>query len=244
MSSIPILCYHNVGSAPARSQYKLLYVTPERLARQLWIMRRLGLRAVSLGEALPQLRSSTRSNLVILTFDDGYVDTVAEALPILQQYRCTATCYLISDLIGMHNRWDCELLQEKKALMTRRQADQWLAAGMEIGSHSCSHPRLHTLHAEAAQSEIASSRAALRALFGIAIDHFAYPFGGITDATVAQVKRAGYTTAVGLATGVVGRGKDLYRLPRILVNGEHGLARLLLRVTRSYADLRLWRRSA
>jgi peptidoglycan/xylan/chitin deacetylase (PgdA/CDA1 family) len=244
MSGVPILCYHNVGSAPAGSQYRLLYVTPEKLARQLWMMRRLGLRGVSLGEGLLHLHSNTRSNVVILTFDDGYVDTVTEALAILQEYGCTATCYLISDLIGTHNRWDCELLQEKKALMTRRQVDQWLAAGMEIGSHSCSHPRLQALHEDAAQSEITTSRAALRALFGVAIDHFAYPFGGFTDVTVEQVKRAGYRTAVGLAAGVVGTGEDLYRLPRIIVNGEHGLARLLLRVTRAYAESRLWRRSA
>ncbi len=244
MARIPILCYHNVAPAPAGSRFKLLYVPPEKFARQLWLLRRLGLRGVSLCEGLAHLCSNTRSNLVILTFDDGYVDTVTEALPILREYGCTATCYLVSDAIGTYNSWDCELLQERKALMTRQQVDRWLAAGMEIGSHSRSHPRLEAVDAEAAHSEIAASRAALRAAFGVAIDHFAYPFGAFTDATVELVKRAGYRSAVGVAPGVVGPRHDLYRLPRILVDGEHGWGGLLLRVARAYGNSRLRRRRA
>src|SRR5215471_6290669 len=103
MSRIPILCYHNVGEAPATCRFKLLYVTPEKLARQLWMLRRLGLRGVSLCEGMPHLYSNTRSNRVVLTFDDGFVDTVAAALPILKEYGCTATCYLVSDAIGSCN---------------------------------------------------------------------------------------------------------------------------------------------
>jgi peptidoglycan/xylan/chitin deacetylase (PgdA/CDA1 family) len=238
MSRIPILCYHNVGAVPAASRFPLLYMTPDKLARQLWMIRRLGLRGVSMSEGMPQLCSSARSNLVILTFDDGFVDTVTDALPILREYGCTATCYLVSDAIGKYNSWDHELRRETKALMTRQQVDQWLAAGMEIGSHSCSHPRLQALDAEAAQGEISASRAALRALFDASIDHFAYPYGGFTEVTVELVKRAGYRSAVGVALGVAGPMDDPYRLPRVLVNGERAWWRLLPRIARAYGASR------
>ena len=235
MSRVPILCYHNVGSAPAHSRFKLLYVTPEKLAQQLWILRRLGLRGVSLSEGMSQLQGDRRgSKLVVLTFDDGYADTLTEALPVLREYGCTATCYLVSSAMGTYNSWDCELLEERKPLMTRQQVVQWLAAGMEIGSHSCSHPRLHQLDASAAEQEIVTSRDALRTSFGVPVDHFAYPFGSFNDATIALVRRAGYRSAVSVAPGVATAADDPYRLPRFLVNGEQGWARHLLRIARAY----------
>jgi peptidoglycan/xylan/chitin deacetylase (PgdA/CDA1 family) len=94
---------------------------------------------------------------VVLTFDDGYADTLTEALPLLKQYGCTATCYLVSDAIGGYNTWDAGFLQEKKQLMSHAQAQEWLAAGMEIGSHSC-YPRLPDLEHEALEREVAGSR--------------------------------------------------------------------------------------
>ena len=44
MSALPILCYHNVAFAPPEARFKLLYVSPDKFERQLWTLRRLGLR--------------------------------------------------------------------------------------------------------------------------------------------------------------------------------------------------------
>jgi peptidoglycan/xylan/chitin deacetylase (PgdA/CDA1 family) len=243
MSKIPILCYHNIGRGPRAGQFKLLYTSAEKFERQLWTMRRLGLRGVSVRDGLPQLHCKTRSNLLMITFDDGYLDTATQALPLLISNGFTATCYLVSDAIGTHNRWDAELLQDDKPLMTHAQVQQWLAAGMEIGSHSCSHPRLGELGAEAAEREIAGSRAALHAAFGVAVEHFAYPYGSFSGATAELVRRAGYLSAVTVVPGIAGASDDRYRLPRILVDGESGWWKFLLQVATPYEDLRHRRRS-
>ena len=65
----------------------MLYVDPAMFERQLWAIQRLGLRGVSMSEGLPRLRDKTRSDLVILTFDDGYTDTLNEAAPLLRALR-------------------------------------------------------------------------------------------------------------------------------------------------------------
>jgi peptidoglycan/xylan/chitin deacetylase (PgdA/CDA1 family) len=243
MSALPILCYHNVATAPGDAPYKLLYVSPDRFEQQLWTLRRLGLRGVSTGEGITRLRNATARGCVVFTFDDGYTDTLTTAAPLLQRYGFSATCYVVSGAIGTYNRWDADYLQEQKPLMSREQLDQWLAAGMEVGSHSCTHPRLHELPQDAALYEIAESRAALRNTLGVPIEHFAYPFGYVSAAIVELVRRAGYSSAVTVLPGVARASDDQLRLPRILVNGERSVWRFLLHVATPYESLRRRRRT-
>ena len=238
MSRVPILCYHNIGPAPAGERFALLHVAEAKLERQLWTLRRLGLRGVSMTEGLAHLGGGGSRGRVVLTFDDGYLDTLTAALPLLRRYGCTATCYVVSDCIGGHNRWDDGQGRERQALMTREQIGQWLEAGMEIASHSCSHPWLQKLSAPEAAREIADSRVSLQRMFGVAVDHFAYPFGGLTASTIELVKRCGYASAVTTEPGIARRGDDVHRLPRLLVDGRRGLARFLLQVATPFEDLR------
>lgn len=238
MSRLPILCYHNVAEAPREAPFKLLYVSPEKFERQLWTLRRLGLQGVSMSEGLARLRTATSRGCVVLTFDDGYADTLTTAAPLLKHYGIRATCYIVSDALGTYNRWDADHVRERKPLMSREQLGHWLAAGMEVGSHSLSHPRLQQVPHAVAQHEIADSRAALRNLLGVPIEHFAYPFGAFTADIVACVRRAGYSSAVTVRPGIARAADDPLRLPRILVNGEHGLWKFLLHVAGPYERFR------
>ena len=243
MSALPILSYHNVAMAPKDAPVKLLYVSPDRFERQLWTLRRLGLRGVSTSEGIARLRNGTSRGCVVFTFDDGYADTLTVAAPLLQRYGFGATCYVVSGALGSYNRWDAEYLRERKPLMSRNQLDQWLAAGMEVGSHSHSHQRLHELPHDVARYEITESRTALRNMLGVPIEHFAYPFGHFTADIVELVRHAGYSSAMTLLRGLAQASDDRLRLPRILVNGEHGLWKFLLHVATPYERLRRRRRA-
>jgi len=238
MSALPILGYHNVAMAPKDALFKLLYVSPDRFERQLWALRRLGLRGVSTSEGIARLNNGTSRAYVVITFDDGYADTLDAAAPLLKSYGFRATCYVVSNAVGTYNSWDAELLRESKPLMRRDQLEQWLAAGMEVGSHSVSHRRLLELPQDAARCEIAESRIALRNMLGVQIDHFAYPFGHFTADTVELVRAAGYSSAMTVVPGVARTSDDRLRLPRILVNGERGLWKFLLQVATPYENLR------
>jgi peptidoglycan/xylan/chitin deacetylase (PgdA/CDA1 family) len=238
MSALPILCYHNVAIAPEDAGFKLLYVSPDKFERQLWTLRRLGLRGVSIGEAFARLRNGTARGCVAFTFDDGYADTLTAAAPLLTRYGFRATCYVVSSALGTYNRWDAKYLGETKPLMSRAQLEKWLADGMEVGSHSYSHQRLHELPPDAARYEVAESRAALHHMLGVPIEHFAYPFGDFTADTVELVRSAGYTSAVTVLPGMARVSDDQLRLPRILVNGERGLWHFLLHVATPYEGLR------
>lgn len=91
---------------------------------------------------------------------------------------------------------------------------------IDIGAHTITHPRLSTLSARQQHDEIAGSRVQLEQLLERSIPLFAYPFGGpddVTAETVAMTREAGFRAACMNVPGVVGKGADIFRLPRAYV---------------------------
>jgi len=98
-----------------------------------------------------------------------------------------------------------------------------VAAGVDIGAHTLSHPILTTLSADSAAHEIAKSRATLEEGLESEVKHFAYPNGpnvsaNHDDRVVAAVKAAGFDSASTSLNGSFSQSDDRYRLPRIPIS--------------------------
>jgi peptidoglycan/xylan/chitin deacetylase (PgdA/CDA1 family) len=238
MNRVPILAYHNVEHAPSNVRLQRLYVTPQQFEWQLRTLRRLGFRGVSISEVLAALSVRTESRVVGVTFDDGYLDNLTVAMPILQKYGFTATCYVVSNCIGTYNQWDAERLGVRKPLMSGAQLKQWADAGMEVGSHTGTHPRLDGLDPESVHEEVAGSRTALGRLLGREVKHFCYPFGRFVPAVADYVRMAGYQSAVSTQRGIACASDDRYSLPRVSVHGDSSFIKFLLKVATRYEDLK------
>ncbi len=154
-AAVPILMYHNVARAPRHLRiYRSLYVAPGAFARQLALLNRAGYRGLSMADAMPYLTGERRGRVAVITLDDGYVDNLQHALPVLRRHGFTATCYAVSGALGSHNHWDADRLGIDKPVMTADQLRAWLAAGMEVGAHSRSHPRLTRCSDAALRDEV------------------------------------------------------------------------------------------
>ena len=238
MQQLRILMYHNVGTPPVGARMQKLYVSTDNFDRQCWLLRRLGMRGVAMGEGLRALRTGGAQNLAVLSFDDGYADNLTEAAPILRAYGFQATCYVVSGAVGGHNSWDAQQLAVAKPLMDQSAIGQWLACGNEIGSHSVSHPRLTELDRASAMHEIADSRRELQRITGTPVDHFCYPYGDHDQLSMELVRDAGYVSAVTTRRGPALPGSDPFRLPRISVNRGRGLFKFALHAATPYSWLR------
>lgn len=238
MSGIPILMYHQIDEPPPRgTPLRGLVVSPGAFARQMFLLKLLGYRGLSMRDLEPYLRGEQQGKVVGLTFDDGYQNNLRHALPILQRYGHTATIYAVSDMMGGRNVWD-EGLVAQKPLMNLDEWRAWRDAGMDIGSHTRSHAYLNELEADAAQQEIAGSRQELEQQLGSPVRHFCYPYGQFSPEHAAFARQAGYTTATTTARGRVHPGDDPYTLRRIMVACSTNLIQFAAKVLTAYEDKR------
>ena len=238
---LAILNYHNVGEPPVGIHLARLYVAAEVFARQLWWLRRVGYEGVTLSEGWRRLRAGRAGRTVAITFDDGYADNVTLALPILKEFSCRATCFVVSERLASYNLWDADALGGRKATMTEAELGQWLAADCEVGSHTRTHPDLTRLSRETIMEELVGSRQTLRQLTGESVPSFCYPYGRHNSEVSWCVARAGYELAVTAARGRAAETDPPLALPRLSIGRRNGLVKFLLKATTPYADVgRLW----
>jgi peptidoglycan/xylan/chitin deacetylase (PgdA/CDA1 family) len=169
-SPIPILVYHQISEAPPRgAPFRGLYVAPKAFARQMALLGLLGYQGLSMSALLPYLRGEKSGKVVGITFDDGYLNNLTEALPVLQRHGFSATCYAVSNLLGKTNEWDREIGIAQVPLMNANQLRQWVAGGQEVGSHTQNHVRLLQSDASAALAEMTQDKATLEDLLAMPV---------------------------------------------------------------------------
>jgi peptidoglycan/xylan/chitin deacetylase (PgdA/CDA1 family) len=135
--SIPILTYHQIAEAPLPgAPFRSLYVTPERFKQQLTWLQRFGYQGLSMRDLMPYLKGEKQGKVVGITLDDGYLNNYTDAMPLLLQHGFTATCYVVSQLLGRSNEWDHAIGIRPALLMGAQQIKGWADAGMEIGAIS------------------------------------------------------------------------------------------------------------
>ncbi|NTU85296.1 MAG: polysaccharide deacetylase family protein, partial [Chloroflexales bacterium] len=185
-----------------------LSVTPEQFSAQLDWLHAAGYQAIRMDAMAACMRGEgpCPARAVALTFDDGYLDAYTTALPILQQYGYSATFYIVSGFVGQpgYMGWD-----EIRALRS---------AGMEIGSHSLTHPDLTTLGLDDLRAQVAQSGAEIAAAIGAPVVSFCYPSGRFNDTIIAVTGESGYTSAT--TTISDGPQDNPFTLPRLRIPGD------------------------
>ncbi len=98
VGGVVVLLYHRVAS-PKRDP-QLLAVSPDHFEEHLNVLRHLG-RVVSLEQAERDLRAGRcPRRTFVVTFDDGYVDNLTHAKPILEKNDAAATVFVPSGHVG------------------------------------------------------------------------------------------------------------------------------------------------
>lgn len=223
---VPVLMYHKIAPRPRRVRLKGLYVTPAHFARQLAELGEGGFVSCGLTEAMQVGAAGQR---VALTFDDGFRNVLQNALAPLAERRWRALQFLVPNCIGQWNQWDLRDGEAPEALMDAAEVRDWLGAGHAIGSHSLTHARLTRLTLRDAREEIFASKKKLEDAFGVAVEHFCYPYGDWNEPVRELVIEAGYRTACTTEFGVNTSATPPFTLHRITVRHPTRTLRMLKR---------------
>lgn len=225
---VPILMYHRIADIPGDRNS----LSPVKFAEQLDYLSSQGFHTVSLQDVHAYYTTGKKlpSKPVLLTFDDGYEDNLSVALPLLAARNMMATVFPISDWVGKPNDWE-NFGKPPAVTMNWEQLQKWLNAGMEIGSHTVSHPFLTQLSGEALQSELTQSKDTLSSRLSISADFLCYPYGDYSAQVITAAKEAQYKGALAIYDKAPLWNLDLYALPRIPISSRQPLWEFAIKVS-------------
>ena len=233
-----VLMYHSISDPT--DAHDALCTSPERFEAQMSYLGRRGLRGVSVRELRRAMYAGDARGMVGLTFDDGYEDFLDSALPMLERLGFSATVFVVAGMLGGENTWDHRGLPRVRLRLAGAEGVREISErGMEVGSHTITHPRLSGLDEEALVHEVDQSRQMLTELVGTSIDGLCYPYGNLDGRAVRAVRRAGYAYAVGTKRSI---SYGVYDWPRVYVGEKDSPLRLGMKL-RANSSITLAKRS-
>jgi peptidoglycan/xylan/chitin deacetylase (PgdA/CDA1 family)/2-polyprenyl-3-methyl-5-hydroxy-6-metoxy-1,4-benzoquinol methylase/GT2 family glycosyltransferase len=217
---LPILVYHAIASAGPRelTRYR---VTPEAFEEHLSYLRDAGYYGIHLEEwhaAMAEHRPLP-GRAVVITVDDGYLDFLMCAWPLLKQYGFPATVFLVAERVGGVNSWD-GIYGERLPLLGWNDIRRLRDEGINFGSHSTTHTFLTALSPAEIVYEAARSRAILQRELGEPVSAFAYPYGDEDHVVQHIIGACGYTFGLTCRSARAGLWESLLALPRIEILGS------------------------
>ena len=218
---VRILAYHGIERSPTNP----FAVSVEDFERQIaYVTEHYDV--IDLDTFLRWMRGehTSRKQMVVLTFDDGFKNNLSFAAPILEKYGAPATFFLIG----------CKLDGGDQRFMTDREASQLLESDLfRIGSHSLNHCSVARVSDAQRNEEIGTSKSVLEAKLNSDVTFFCYPYGTFNDfdqRCAESLRQHGYSLACTSVNGTNFKGTDLFKLRRTKVewsDDEKTFARLL-----------------
>jgi peptidoglycan/xylan/chitin deacetylase (PgdA/CDA1 family) len=221
-----VLCYHAISDDWPHA----LATGPATFERQLRAVLARGYRPGSAAQAV-----EGRARVLHITFDDAFI-SIDRALPILEGLGLRATVFACTGYADGGRPLDVpELADDAARLPHELETMDWDALrslgerGIDVQSHTVSHPHLPRLGDEELRRELSESRERLEAELGRRVGLLAYPFGDEDQRVRAAARAAGYDAAFALPGRT--RNPDRYALPRVGVYLRDGVVRASVKTT-------------
>ena len=210
-----VLCYHIVETP----QDPRMEISREAFHQQMRYLSMTGYNIIPLRQLYEYVsgkRASIPRNSVVITIDDGWRSTYTEVFPEMQKLGFPFTVFIYPRIIG----------QTSHAL-SWKQVKEMSDAGVDIESHSFSHPfltkRRHTGiddrdYYRWLDQELEGSKKTIERETGHTVSFLAYPYGDYDHYLVAACARAGYTAALTCDYGRVRKASDPLRMKRFVID--------------------------
>jgi peptidoglycan/xylan/chitin deacetylase (PgdA/CDA1 family) len=177
-----ILCYHSIG----QPEMGVNDVTPAQFCRHINLAVKAGYRFVPAAK-IAQTGGGPKD--LAITFDDGFKSVQSHAAPILREHGIPWTLFVVSKWSDHRETWAENLVLHWRAL------ERLLADGVQIGSHSATHPDFSKIGTQQMASELCDSRRAIERELGFSPTSFAIPLGQSMNwppAAAHAAREAGY----------------------------------------------------
>lgn len=216
---IPILLYHNIPlEKSARSEY-YMSTTQKQFEKQISGLKDLGYTFITYEDLIKYNNNELAlpEYVVLLTFDDGYLDNYENAFPILKKYNIPATIFVIDNCVGAPGYFSWE------------QAKEMENSGLvSIHTHGKTHIPYGDESAEIVRDYISYAQSNLETQLGHPVAKiFAYPYGSCSETSINTLADLGFVQNLLEDRPNPSETLDMSRLVRIFAKQHYSLETLL-----------------
>ena len=217
---IKVLMYHRVLAKKPEKKSRWHYVTVPEFRKQMNMIDRLGYTPITFSDyqLFVERKLTLPSKPIIITFDDGYLDTLENAIPVLLELNMRAVIFVMGDRKLKTALWDelddfdfCPLMSDEQIRTVQNM-------GFEIGAHSLDHVALTDLSEKDVIYEVSRSKKEIEDVLEKPIHTFSYPYGSVNDKIKKIVSDAGFLFACGVYSGSVNFSQSAMDFRRLAVN--------------------------
>lgn len=207
-AGLRILMYHSVGGQAYGDSLGNYTITPKKFAQHMDALR--SFQGVSIVPLRLEAIGGAQANIAI-SFDDGYLDNLYFAAPILIERGMPFTVFVSSRFVqeqhtGFLNSKDLRELAELPGVM--------------IGAHGKTHVPLAKCDDLTLANELADSKRYLEDITGRPVSTMSYPYGVVDRRVRDAVSSAGYRLAACSHIGMNQAGCDPLLLARTTIFGQ------------------------
>lgn len=201
-----VLMYHAIGSPALGDKLRLFSLAPLLFESQLNHLATCYREQIH--PLIPDFLPSDDALQLAITFDDGYLDNLTVAAPLLVDRGLPFTVFVIADHVrDQRNGFlDPVSLRELATL-----------PGVTIGAHGASHHQLTRCDDRALRSELVDSRRYLEDVIGRPVLTMSYPHGAVDRRVSKATADAGYRQAACSYADINRPGRDPLLLGRTAV---------------------------
>jgi glycosyltransferase involved in cell wall biosynthesis/peptidoglycan/xylan/chitin deacetylase (PgdA/CDA1 family) len=229
-----IFCYHSISDlkgAPIVEEYG---IPPKQFRQQLKTLKRLGFHFIDAEELIRFFhgKGGVPQKAALITFDDCYQDILDNALPILKEMGIPAVAFAISQCLGGSNQWDVKHGAPQMKLLDAVGLKELEQGGIEIGTHSRTHPMLNQISPEQVFTEVVSSIIDLKSVGLKTPRLLAYPYGEYDEVVQQVVQSSNIKAAFTVEPRLVTPASNHLQVPRIEIFRKDSGLRFIWKILR------------
>jgi len=227
-NGLRVLMYHAIGSPALGDSLGLFSLSAQRFSEHMTL-----LSAWQDGTVVDFCQTALAQNgcRIAITFDDGYLDNLEVAAPVLVALGLPFTVFVTSEFVRNN---------AKGFLSSAALRDLAALPGARIGAHGASHIALSQCDDQTLRDELVSSRHYLEDVIGREVNTMAYPYGAADRRVRAAAEAAGYRLGACSLAGTNDSGRDPLLLARTEIV-SHDNKRVFSQKLRGDWDWYRWR---
>ena len=254
--TIAALMYHHFSLNS--ESLNTVTVHPDTFHEQLKALKENGYTPIRQQDLLEFMKSDTGARLpeksVLITIDDGYESNYAFAFPAIVEEQFYATIFAVTANLNKKTKYSSritwpqarEMVQSGRILMQSHTYESHHYGKTAAGDKEAAvatvpimvEGQLETKeqYKERVRADLLKAKNVLEGELHSHVFTFAYPYGRYSDELIDLLRETGHELMYTVEEGVIRKGMDIARLPRINVDGYYS-AEKLIRVIKKYAAM-------